>query len=80
MQRLIQHEAEILNNREELQESVLNDTVKLESLSTATYHRSQGRSSRGRPQKSMNNLPLIETDTEAEEDDLLLSPGKRKQR
>ena len=47
MQRLIQHEAEILNNREELQESVLNDTVELESLSTATYHRSQGRSSRG---------------------------------
>ena len=80
MQRLIQHDAEILNNREELQESVLNDTVELESLSTATYHRSQGRSSRGRPKKSMNNLPLIETDTEAEEDDLLLSPGKRKQR
>ena len=80
MQRLIQHEAEILNNREELQEAVLNDTVELESLSTATYHRSQGPSSRGRPHKSMNNLPLIETDTEAEEDDLLLSPGKRKQR
>ena len=80
MQRLTQNDAEILNNHEEASDSNFNDSVELGKLATATFHHNQGRDRRGRSRKSMNNLPLVDTDTEGEEDDLLLSPGKRQQR
>ena len=80
MQRQIQSDAEILNNHEEVQDSIFGDSVELGSLPTASYHRTQGRDKRGKSRRSINNAHLAETDTEAEEDDLLLSPGKRQQR
>ena len=78
MQRQNQSEAEILNNHEE--DSIFGDSVELDSLATASYHRTQVRVNKGKSRKSMNNAHLAETDTEAEEDDLLLSPGKRQAR
>ena len=80
MQRQIQSDAEILNNHEEAQDSIFGDSVELGSLTTASYHRTQSRDKRARARKSMNNARLADTDTEGEEDDLLLSPGKRQQR
>ena len=80
MQRQNQAEAEILNNHEEVHDSIFGDSVELDSLATASYHRTQVRVNKGKSRKSMNNAHLAETDTEAEEDDLLLSPGKRQTR
>ena len=80
MQKHHQGEAEILNNHEETQDPNFNDAVELGSLTTATYYQSHGRERRGRSKKSVNNARLTDTDTEAEEDELLLSPGKRRQR
>jgi hypothetical protein len=80
MQRQIQSDGEILNNHEEVQDSIFGDTVELGSLTTASYTRTQTRDKKGKSRKSVNNAHLAETDTDAEEDDLLLSPGKRQQR
>ena len=54
--------------------------MELGSLTTATYYQSHGRERRGRSKRSVNNARLTDTDTEAEEDELLLSPGKRRKR
>ena len=80
MQRQNRNDIEILNNHEGAEESNIIDSVELGSLTTTTYYHSQGRDRKSGPRISANNIHLADTDTEAEEDDLLLSPGKRQQR
>ena len=80
MQKHHQSDGETLNNHKETEETNFNDTVELGSLTTATYCQSHGRERRGRSKRSVNNARLTDTDTEAEEDELLLSPGKRRKR
>jgi len=81
MQKHNQSEGETLNNHKETEETEFNDAVELGSLTTATYYQSHGRERQRRSRKPVNNLPrLTDTDTEGEEDELLLSPGKRRQR
>ena len=80
MQKHHQSEGETLNSHKESEGTNFNDSVELGSLTTATYYQSQGRERRGRSKTSVNNARLTDTDTEGEEDELLLSPGKRRQR
>ena len=81
MQKHNQSEGETLNNHKESEDTEFNDAVELGSLTTATYYQSHGRERQRRSRKPVNNLPrLTDTDTEGEEDELLLSPGKRRQR
>ena len=76
MQRLNRSDFDILNNTEENTNS--NIAVELGNLGSTQYHtRSRERSTIG---GSLNNIQLADTDTEADEDELLLSPGKRQQR
>ena len=80
MQRSNRNAIQILNNHEDTQESNLIDSVELGSLATTTYYHPQSRERKSESIISANNARLADTDTEAEEDDLLLSPGKRQQR
>ena len=80
MQRLNRNDIQLLNNHEVDQESDVIDSVELENRASTNYYHSQGRERKSRSGISANNVRLADTDTEAEEDELLLSPGKRRQR
>ena len=74
MQRLDKNELDSLNDAEDNLDYNTADSVELVNLSSTRYHTRSRERSTGR---DVGNIRLTDTDTEAEEEDLLLSPGKR---
>lgn len=74
MQMLARNDPGTLNDQDADQVSRSIDFVELDSLGPNRYH------NQGRGRTTVVKNPLSDPDTDAEEDDLLLSPGKRQQR